>query len=77
MGITLNQSPLISSAGREAPCRCAAVYANMDQVLNEHTASLGAVEITRREYLQHLDRLRPQKLAQNFWVPTTLFMPRG
>jgi hypothetical protein len=30
MGITLNQSPLISSAGREAPCRCAAVYANMD-----------------------------------------------
>jgi len=47
------------------------------QVLNDHTASLGAVEITRREYLQHLETMRPQKLPQNFWVPTTLFMPRG
>nr|WP_318382177.1 leucyl/phenylalanyl-tRNA--protein transferase [uncultured Enterobacter sp.] len=45
------------------------------QVLNEHTASLGAVEIPRRDYLQHLDRLRHQKLGPLFWVPRTLFMP--
>lgn len=46
------------------------------QVLNEHTASLGAVEITRRHYLDQLDKLRLQKLPQNFWVPKTLFMPQ-
>ncbi|USR62706.1 leucyl/phenylalanyl-tRNA--protein transferase [Lelliottia amnigena] len=46
------------------------------QVLNEHTASLGAVEITRRHYLDQLDKLRLQKLPQNFWVPRTLFMPQ-
>ena len=45
------------------------------QVLNDHTASLGAVEIPRREYLQHLDAMRLQKLPSHFWVPRTLFMP--
>jgi leucyl/phenylalanyl-tRNA--protein transferase len=46
------------------------------QVLNEHTASLGAVEITRRHYLDELDTLRLQKLTHNFWVPRTLFLPQ-
>ncbi|MNP41348.1 Leucyl/phenylalanyl-tRNA--protein transferase [compost metagenome] len=45
------------------------------QVLNEHTASLGAEEISRRHYLEKLDAMRLQKLPQNFWVPRTLFMP--
>lgn len=44
------------------------------QVLNEHTASLGAAEISRRDYLQQLDLLRHQKLASHFWVPRTLFI---
>ena len=47
------------------------------QVLNDHTASLGAVEIPRREYLQHLNAMRLQKLPSHFWVPRTLFMPAG
>jgi len=47
------------------------------QVLNEHTASLGAAEISRREYLQQLDLLRQQKLSPLFWVPRTLFTPGG
>lgn len=45
------------------------------QVLNSHTASLGAVEIPRRDYLEHLEALRSQPLAGHFWVPRTLFMP--
>ncbi len=45
------------------------------QVLNEHTASLGATEITRHQYLQHLASFRQQRMPQNFWVPATLFMP--
>ncbi len=47
------------------------------QVLNEHTASLGAIEISRHEYLTQLAALRMQKLPQNFWVPATLFTPQG
>lgn len=47
------------------------------QVLNEHTASLGVVDISRHEYLAQLATLRMQKLPQNFWVPTTLFTPQG
>lgn len=45
------------------------------QVLNNHTASLGAVEIARREYLEHLSIMRPQRLPALFWVPRTLFSP--
>lgn len=45
------------------------------QVLNEHTASLGATDIPRREYLQHLNAMRLQKMPPHFWVPRTLFMP--
>ncbi|WP_330984288.1 MULTISPECIES: leucyl/phenylalanyl-tRNA--protein transferase [Enterobacterales] len=45
------------------------------QVLNSHTTSLGAVEISRRDYLEHLEALRSQPLAGHFWVPRTLFMP--
>ena len=45
------------------------------QVLNEHTASLGAVEISRRHYIEHLDNCRQEKLPRDFWVPRTLFMP--
>jgi leucyl/phenylalanyl-tRNA--protein transferase len=46
------------------------------QVLNGHTASLGAVETPRREYLEHLSRLRQQRLPSHFWVPRTLFLPQ-
>jgi len=45
------------------------------QVLNNHTASLGAIEIPRREYLEHLAELRTQPLPGHFWVPRTLFLP--
>ncbi|HHE8492942.1 TPA: leucyl/phenylalanyl-tRNA--protein transferase [Enterobacter ludwigii] len=47
------------------------------QVLNEHTASLGAVEIPRRHYIEHLDVCRQEKLPRDFWVPRTLFMPNA
>lgn len=42
------------------------------QVLNAHTASLGAIEIPRREYLEHLSIFRPQQLASYCWVPQIL-----
>lgn len=45
------------------------------QVLNSHTASLGAVEIPRREYLELLADLRAKPLPGHFWVPRTLFSP--
>ena len=43
------------------------------QVLNPHTASLGAVEIPRRDYLQHLDLLRQLLCNPHCWVPKVLF----
>lgn len=43
------------------------------QVLNNHTASLGAVEIPRRDYLDRLAQLRSQRLPERFWVPRVLF----
>lgn len=46
------------------------------QVLNSHTASLGAVETPRREYLEHLSRLRQQRLPSHFWIPRMLFSPQ-
>jgi len=45
------------------------------QVLNDHTASLGAVEMPRRHYLDALDVLRTERLPLHFWVPRTLFAP--
>ncbi|SNY72514.1 leucyl/phenylalanyl-tRNA--protein transferase [Enterobacter sp. CC120223-11] len=45
------------------------------QVLNSHTASLGAVEIPRRAYLEHLAVMRTQPLPGHFWVPRVLFSP--
>lgn len=45
------------------------------QVLNSHTASLGAVEIPRHDYLEQLAGLRLHPLPDNFWVPRTLFSP--
>lgn len=47
------------------------------QVLNSHTASLGAVEIARRDYLEQLDILRMHRLPAHFWVPRTLFSPEA
>ena len=47
------------------------------QVLNSHTASLGAEEIPRRDYLEHLNTLRMQPLADKFWVPRALFLPEA
>ncbi|CZX52541.1 leucyl/phenylalanyl-tRNA--protein transferase [Enterobacter hormaechei] len=47
------------------------------QVLNEHTASLGAVEIPRRHYIEHLEQCRKETLPRDFWVPRTLFIPNA
>ena len=47
------------------------------QVLNEHTASLGAVEISRRRYIEHLEQCRQETLPRDFWVPRMLFMPNA
>ena len=47
------------------------------QVLNEHTASLGAVEISRRHYIEHLEQCRKETLPRDFWVPRTLFIPNA
>jgi hypothetical protein len=38
------------------------------QVLNKHTASLGAVEIPRRDYLDYLSYCG-YRLPERFWVP--------
>jgi leucyl/phenylalanyl-tRNA--protein transferase len=43
------------------------------QVLNPHTASLGAAEIPRRWYLQQLLVMQHQPLAPDCWQPQTLF----
>lgn len=43
------------------------------QVLNDHTASLGACEIPRRDYLNYLNQMRLGRLPNNFWVPRCLF----
>ena len=43
------------------------------QVLHSPTASLGAVEIPRRDYLEYLDNLRTGSLHDKFWVPRCLF----
>lgn len=45
------------------------------QVLNSHTASLGAIDIPRRDYLEHLAEMRTHSLPGHFWVPRTLFSP--
>ena len=45
------------------------------QVLNNHTASLGAVEIPRKDYLDALETLRHIALPERFWVPRVLFSP--
>ena len=46
------------------------------QVLNDHTASLGACEIPRRDYLNYLNQMRLGRLPNNFWVPRCLFSPQ-
>ncbi|MGC6744062.1 leucyl/phenylalanyl-tRNA--protein transferase [Escherichia coli] len=43
------------------------------RVLNDHTASLGACEILRRDYLNYLNQMRLGRLPNNFWVPRCLF----
>lgn len=47
------------------------------QVLNDHTASLGACEIPRRDYLNYLNQMRLGRLPNNFWVPRCLFSPQN
>ncbi|WP_213991960.1 leucyl/phenylalanyl-tRNA--protein transferase [Sodalis sp. dw_96] len=42
------------------------------QVLNSHTASLGARDIPRRDYLALLSQLQPLTLAPHCWQPQTL-----
>jgi len=46
------------------------------QVLNTHTASLGAIEIPRRDYLNYLSVMKTQPLQSHCWVPKTLFDKR-
>lgn len=43
------------------------------QVLNAHTASLGAEEISRSDYLRHVERLAHQSLTEHCWQQQTLF----
>ncbi|MCX8957369.1 leucyl/phenylalanyl-tRNA--protein transferase [Erwinia psidii] len=43
------------------------------QVLNPHTASLGAEEISRSDYLQQIEMLANQPLAKSCWQQQTLF----
>ncbi len=45
------------------------------QVLNEHTASLGAVEIPRRQYIEHLDASRQEKLRATSGYRERSFCP--
>lgn len=45
------------------------------QVLNAHTASLGAHDIPRRRYLQHLLDCRRQTLDPRCWQPQRLALP--
>ncbi len=45
------------------------------QVLNSHTASLGAVDIPRRDYLRYLANFRSERLLSHCWVPQTLSGP--
>ena len=42
------------------------------QVLNPHTASLGAIEIPRKQYLDHIDDLLPQSLSPRCWLSQSL-----
>ncbi|WAS99712.1 leucyl/phenylalanyl-tRNA--protein transferase [Rouxiella chamberiensis] len=42
------------------------------QVLNPHTASLGAREIPRRQFLQQLSRLSQRQLPPECWLPQDL-----
>jgi len=43
------------------------------QVLNPHTASLGAVEIPRVDYLQYVQTLAWQPVSESCWHTQTLF----
>lgn len=43
------------------------------QVLNPHTASLGAREIPRRTFLHQLETLAPRPVSADCWRPQTLF----
>lgn len=43
------------------------------QILNPHTASLGAIEIPRQDYLYHLDTFRNVSLKAGVWLPRVLF----
>lgn len=42
------------------------------QVLNAHTSRLGAREIPRRQFLQHLSQLQRRPLATECWVPQVI-----
>ncbi len=44
------------------------------QVLNPHTASLGAHEMERAHFLQHLSRYQQSKLAPECWQPQSLVL---
>lgn len=43
------------------------------QILNPHTASLGAENLSRKEYLQQLHFLKYQPLIEKCWTPRRIF----
>ncbi|WP_159564618.1 leucyl/phenylalanyl-tRNA--protein transferase [Budvicia diplopodorum] len=42
------------------------------QILNDHTESLGAIEIPRSDYLHFLNKLQQQQLPRECWLPQRL-----
>lgn len=70
-----SRTPNASKCALMAFCRHFASYGGelIDcQVLNAHTATLGAKEIPRRQFLQQLSQLQRKPLAPECWAPQVL-----
>jgi len=70
-----SRTPNASKCALMAFCRHFAAYGGelIDcQVLNAHTATLGAKEIPRRQFLQQLSQLQRKPLAPECWAPQVL-----
>lgn len=70
-----SRTPNASKCALMAFCRHFAPYGGelIDcQVLNAHTATLGAKEIPRRQFLQQLSQLQRKPLAPECWAPQVL-----
>lgn len=64
-GLLSFQQHFIRCGGRLIDC----------QVLNAHTASLGACEISRRQFLQRLSQLQNTAISETCWHPQTVVRP--